>query len=79
MVDVDLSILGRERKEFERYERGIREEYRWVPAPMYRRKRLEILHSFLNRPAIYATEHFRDRYEIRARENLEWAIQGLSK
>jgi predicted metal-dependent HD superfamily phosphohydrolase len=46
---------------------------------MYRRKRLEILHSFLNRPAIYATEHFRDRYEIRARENLEWAIQGLSK
>lgn len=78
VVDVDLSILGRERGEFERYERDVREEYRWIPASIYRRKRIEILRSFLNRSAIYATEHFRSRYETTARENLEWSIQRLN-
>ena len=77
VVDVDLSILGREPAEYDIYERAIREEYKWVPGPIYRRKRAEILESFLARPAIYETRHFVDAYEQSARENLRRAIETL--
>lgn len=77
VVDIDLSILGRETSEYDVYERAIREEYKWVPGPIYRRKRAEILESFLERTAIYETGHFRETYEERARENLRRAIEAL--
>ena len=77
VVDIDLSILGRERDAFEIYEQAIRDEYNWVPGPIYRRRRIEMLQSFLDRSAIFETEQFRRRYENQARENLEWAIQRL--
>jgi predicted metal-dependent HD superfamily phosphohydrolase len=77
VVDIDLSILGRETSEYDVYERAIREEYKWVPGPIYRKKRAEILKSFLERPAIYETRHFHETYEKRARENLRRAIEAL--
>lgn len=70
LVDVDLSILGAPPARFEEYERQVREEYRWVPGLIYRRKRREILESFLARPTIYNTERFIERYEAQARRNL---------
>jgi predicted metal-dependent HD superfamily phosphohydrolase len=79
VVDIDLSILGREPNEYDRFEQNVRKEYKWVPWPIYRRRRSEILESFLSRPAIYSTEHFRSRYEEQARENLKSAIQRLRK
>lgn len=45
----------------------------------YRRKRREILQSFLDRKYIYATPHFRNRYEQAARSNLRSAIGELEK
>ena len=77
VVDVDLSILGREPETYDEFEQAIREEYKWVPWPIYRNKRAEILSAFLGRSRIYATEHFRNRFEARARQNLERAIQAL--
>lgn len=77
VVDVDLSILGREPGSYDEFERAVREEYKWVPWPVYRSKRAEILSSFLARAHIYATEHFRDCFEVRARQNLERAIRRL--
>lgn len=77
VADVDLSILGRNRSEFALYEEAIRKEYFWVPQPLYRRKRAEILHSFLDRSSVFDTDLFRNRYEQQARENLKWAIQSL--
>lgn len=78
VVDVDLSILGREPDSYDEFEQAIRREYKWVPWPVYRRKRVEILSSFLGRGKIYTTELFRNRFEARARQNLERAIQALS-
>jgi predicted metal-dependent HD superfamily phosphohydrolase len=78
VVDIDLSILGRDEKRFAEYEAGIRAEYGWVPGQVFKEKRAEILQSFLSRPRIYVTEHFFNRYERTARENLEVSIRKLA-
>jgi predicted metal-dependent HD superfamily phosphohydrolase len=75
IVDIDLAILGAAPERYDEYERDIRAEYRWVPKPLFRRKRREILRTFLARPTIYCTARFRDRYEAQARENLERACR----
>jgi predicted metal-dependent HD superfamily phosphohydrolase len=48
LVDVDLSILGAETARFDEYEGQIREEYSWVPGPLYRQSRRQILRGFLD-------------------------------
>ena len=77
VVDIDLSILGREPERYERFEQDVRKEYGWVPALLYRRKRRQILESFLERDHIYLTAEFRSRYEDRARHNLAEAVESL--
>lgn len=78
LMDIDLSILGRPAEEFDLYEKRIRKEYRWVPGPMFRSKRAQILKSFLDRPTIYGTDRFRAKYEAAARANLARSIAALS-
>jgi predicted metal-dependent HD superfamily phosphohydrolase len=70
LADVDLSILGQPSLIFDEYELQIRGEYAWVPEPFYRAERARILQLFLDRPSIYSTDFFRDRYEGQARRNL---------
>lgn len=77
VCDIDLSILGRTDEIFDRFEQQIRREYAWVPEPVYRNARSEILRGFLQRPSIYQTRHFRDRYEAPARENLARVLKQL--
>jgi predicted metal-dependent HD superfamily phosphohydrolase len=79
LCDIDLSILGRETAEFDRFERQIRQEYAWVPEPMYRHARSEVLNGFLRRHSIYYTERFAERYERTARQNLERVLTALSR
>jgi predicted metal-dependent HD superfamily phosphohydrolase len=74
VVDIDLSILGVDEVAYAEFEVNVRKEYRWVPSLLFRRKRAEILESFLARPEIYTTQLFRDRYEAQARRNLARAI-----
>jgi predicted metal-dependent HD superfamily phosphohydrolase len=77
VVDVDLSILGADPGTYRKFEVNVRREYSWVPAPIFRRKRAEILQSFLDRGSLYHTSLFRDRYESTARLNLAAAIADL--
>ncbi|WP_201305533.1 HD domain-containing protein [Alcanivorax sp. S71-1-4] len=77
LVDIDLSILGAEPARFEESNRQIRQEYQWVPKPLYVQKRREILESFMARPFIYNTRPFQEDREAQARENLRTAIQAL--
>jgi predicted metal-dependent HD superfamily phosphohydrolase len=79
LVDVDLSILGREPDVFWRYEANIRKEYAWVPEPLFRQKRAEILHRFLDRPSIYFHKEYREHFEQKARINLGQACAKLSE
>ncbi len=77
MVDIDLSVLGSEPSRFDRYEKGVRQEYSWVPWFLFRRKRKQILLQFLERPHLYFTEFFRQRLEASARANLHRAVAAL--
>jgi predicted metal-dependent HD superfamily phosphohydrolase len=79
VVDVDLSILGADEVTYGAFETNVRQEYRWVPSILFRRKRAEILESFLARPKIYSLEFFHTRYEEQARRNLTKAISALRK
>lgn len=78
LVDVDLSILGAPQARFDEYEGQVREEYEWVPLEAFRNRRRAILEQFLARPSIFGTPTFIDRYEGRARRNLERSIARLS-
>jgi predicted metal-dependent HD superfamily phosphohydrolase len=77
LVDIDLSIFGRAAARFDAYERAIRREYDHVPEQAFAKARAAILRDFLNRAAIYLTNHFRRRYEPAARENLRKSAERL--
>lgn len=71
LCDIDLSTLGADEEEYDRYAHNIRREYEWVPDDKYRAGRSKVLATFLQRPWIYATVKFRSRFEESARANLE--------
>jgi len=77
LVDIDLAILGAARARFEEYEVQIRAEYAWIPEPLFRQKRAEVLVEFLARQPIYNTAPLRDALERQARENLAYSLQQL--
>jgi predicted metal-dependent HD superfamily phosphohydrolase len=78
VVDIDLAILGQAPADFDRYERQIREEYDWVPEPVFREKRGALLRAFLARPRIYRTDAFRERLEAPARANLLRSLASIA-
>ncbi|CAN0603202.1 unnamed protein product [Ectocarpus sp. 12 AP-2014] len=77
IVDIDLAILGLSKATYQSFSEGVRQEYRRVPSFIYRRKRKEVLSSFLRRERIFSFEHFRERYEATARENVASEIGRL--
>lgn len=77
LVDIDLSILGSSAKRYDQFEKQVRQEYKWVPGLIYRKKRKALLESFLNRPSIYSTDHFRKQFESQARINIQEALSSL--
>jgi predicted metal-dependent HD superfamily phosphohydrolase len=77
MVDIDLSILGRDWETYERYTKQIREEYKTVLKPLYVLGRKKIMKTFLSRPRIFLTPFFSERYELQARKNIERELKEL--
>lgn len=78
LVDIDLAILGAEPARFDEYETQVRKEYAHVPDELFRAGRAKLLHEFLGRPFLYSTPHFRERFEARARANLQRSLQALT-
>ena len=77
IIDIDLSILGQSEEKFDEYESQIRKEYEWVSKDAFAAERSTILQSFLDRPTIYSTQFFRNKYEIQARLNIAKSIACL--
>lgn len=79
LLDADLAILGSEPQVYFAYARAIRLEYAWMPEERYREGRVRILTGFLERPQIYHTAPFRQRFEASARQNLTEEVLRLRK
>lgn len=78
LVDIDLSILGQTDNRFDEYDRQVRKEYEWVLEDAFVAGRSTILKSFLDRPAIYSTQFFHNKYETQARRNIARSLAQLS-
>lgn len=79
MIDIDLTIFGQDMRIFDAYEKCIRKEYLFVPEMLFRKKRIEIIAQFLNRPTIFLTPHFQKKYELQAQTNLLRSIEQLER
>ena len=79
LVDIDLSILGASYARFDEYERQVRLEYAHVDDAAFRAGRLKFVTGMLARPAIYATQVYREALEPRARENLQRSKAALTQ
>jgi predicted metal-dependent HD superfamily phosphohydrolase len=77
-LDLDLSILGADEKNYKEYSRAVRLEYSHVPEALYRESRRKILENFTRREFIYFTGELRRRFEAAARLNIRNEIKELS-
>ena len=59
LLDIDLSILGRDRSRFDEYAEQIRREFAWVPDDAFRSGREAVLGDFLGRERIFVTSELR--------------------
>lgn len=71
LLDADLAILAAAPGDYDEYVRGVRVEYAGVSDPQWRAGRTAVLRELLKRPAIYHSEPARQRWEQRARANIE--------
>ena len=70
LLDLDLIILGQSHKEYLKYTRNIRKEYKIYPDFIYSKGRKKVLSKILEKDSIYKTDFFKKRYEYQARKNL---------
>ena len=77
MMDIDISILGATNEIYTSYTQNIRQEYKWVPWFLYKKKRIEILEMFLKRDTLYFTDYFKSKLESKARRNIQNEISQL--
>lgn len=77
LLDFDLHILGSTSAQYEAYTKQIRKEYNLYPSFMYKKGRKKVLQHLLSQPGIYKTAAFREKYEKKARENMERELEQL--
>lgn len=71
LLDIDLSILGEKKTNFEDYNKNIRSEYCWVDDALYQQERAKVLRNFLEQKRIYHTDYFFSERELQARINIQ--------
>jgi predicted metal-dependent HD superfamily phosphohydrolase len=76
-LDLDLSILGAEPAAFDRYEAGVRHEYRHLSDATFRAGRAAILRRLLERERLFLSDWGQERFEQSARTNLERSLRSL--
>jgi predicted metal-dependent HD superfamily phosphohydrolase len=76
--DIDLAGFGASWEEFMRHGALLREEFAAQSDAEYRAGQVAFLRRLEQRRWFFSTAYFRDRYESRARENLERLLSTLS-
>ena len=78
-LDADLSSgLARSQEAHREVSRQIRQEYAAYPDAVFNAGRAQIIRHFLEMPWIFKTPGFQDRFERRARENLQTELACLA-
>jgi len=77
--DMDLAELGAAPDVFDANTEKIRKEYHWVEPEVWRKGRIAVLAQLLKRDKLYITHPFADKFAAQAKENLQRAIEKLSK
>uniref|UniRef100_A0A915CMN6 Uncharacterized protein n=1 Tax=Ditylenchus dipsaci TaxID=166011 RepID=A0A915CMN6_9BILA len=77
LIDFDMAWLGASELEYQKHKIAIRKEYSHLSESEYDEQRLKVLQFFLQVPNIYATRELRDKYEKKARENIQKEINCL--
>jgi predicted metal-dependent HD superfamily phosphohydrolase len=78
LVDIDLSGFGQDRSLFERDGDSIRREYPHLSDRRYYANLFRFLKPMLERPNVYRTAFFRERYEARARMNIQRELARIA-
>jgi predicted metal-dependent HD superfamily phosphohydrolase len=71
LCDADLAILAASPTDYAAYASAIREEYAFVPDEFFTAGRADVLTSLLALPMLFHTPAARERFELKARHNLE--------
>lgn len=71
LCDADLAILAAEPERYASYVRGVRSEYAHVSDADFTVGRAAVLRDLLAKPTLFHTPAARDRWEQRARANVE--------
>jgi predicted metal-dependent HD superfamily phosphohydrolase len=77
LLDLDLAILGADDEKYEAYSQAVRQEYGLYPDIIYKPGRRKVLQHFLDQPNIYKTSIFKQKYEAKARLNLQRELKRL--
>ncbi|MGY0632846.1 HD domain-containing protein [Luteimonas sp. A478] len=78
-LDCDMAILGADPDLFDAYNLAIAAEYRGhVPGWLFRLNRRRFLKALLERPRIFLSDLFHQRYDSAARANLRRVLQGVA-
>jgi predicted metal-dependent HD superfamily phosphohydrolase len=78
LVSIDLAILGSDSERYWEYVGDVRDEYAHVPALLWRTGRAEVLKRLLAADPIFPAPAFRERFEIRARRNMQTELNDLT-
>src|SRR5690606_28230272 len=79
LCDADLAVLAADEAEYAAYAAAVREEYAHVGDVDFARGRTAVLRELLAAPRLYRTARGRERWEERARANLEAEIARLAE
>lgn len=76
-TDIDLSILGQDWNTYSDYYKNVRKEYAVYPDFLYNPGRKKVLQHFLAMDRIFKTDLFHDKFELRARQNIQKEMELL--
>ncbi len=79
IIDLDLSILGKDEEIFDIYDSGIRHEFSEYSELTFARGRIKFLKSILVRERIFTHDYFFHEYEEKARANITRTIDRLER
>ena len=79
IVDIDLAGFGASWDVFMRNGALLRREFAAQTDVQYHKGQVAFLQRLQRRPRFFSTDHFRDRYEATARENLQRLLEDLTR